>query len=184
MDVAATPLAGVFILKPKRFHDPRGYFSETYNRRRLEASGIDVVFVQDNISLSKPAFTLRGMHFQTQPFAQVKLVSVLVGKARDIVVDLRRSSPTFGQHCFVELSAKEGNQVYIPVGCAHGFLSLEPDTMLSYKVSNYYSPEHDAGIRFDDPMLRVDWGIDLESAVVSEKDQKLPLFDRHADYFP
>ena len=124
----------------------------------MPASHVD--FVQDNVSLSRPVGTLRGLHFQKEPFAQVKLVSVMQGAARDVVVDIRHSSPTFGRHFSVLLSAEEGNQIFIPAGFAHGFLTLEPDTMLSYKVSNYYSPEHDSGIRFDDPRLGIDWGFD------------------------
>jgi dTDP-4-dehydrorhamnose 3,5-epimerase len=184
MNVTPTPLAGVLVLKPTRFRDHRGFFSETYSKRRLAQAGLDVDFVQDNISVSTSAGTLRGLHFQKEPFAQVKLVSVAQGAARDVVVDLRRSSPTFGRHFSILLSAEEGNQVFVPIGCAHGFLTLKPDTMLSYKVSNYYSPEHDTGIRFDDPRLGIDWGFDQASIIRSEKDQLLPLFDPHAEYFP
>ena len=184
MDIIPTPLAGVLVLKPQRFRDHRGFFSETYSKRRLADAGLNVDFVQDNVSLSKSPGTLRGLHFQKEPFAQVKLVSVVLGAARDVVVDLRRSSPTFGRHFSILLSAEEGNQVFVPIGFAHGFLTLEPDTMLSYKVSNYYSPEHDFGIRFDDPRLGIDWGLDPTSIVTSDKDQRLPPFDPLADYFP
>ncbi len=113
----------------------------------------------------------------------MKLVSVVRGAARDVIVDLRRSSPTFGQSFSVLLSADEGNQIFVPVGFAHGFLTLEPDTVLSYKVSNYYSPEHDSGIRFDDPLLGIDWGCNPASLVVSDKDRLLPPFDPKAKYF-
>ena len=136
------------------------------------------------VSVSEPRGTLRGLHFQKEPFAQVKLVSVVQGAARDVVVDLRHSSPTFGRHFSILLSAEEGNQVFVPIGFAHGFLTLEPDTMLSYKVSNYYSPEHDFGIRFDDPRLGIDWGFDPASIITSEKDQLLPSFDPQTEYFP
>src|SRR5688572_18897720 len=139
MEVTTTPLSSVLVLKPKRFFDPRGFFSETYNQRRFEQAGVDVVFVQDNVSVSKPRGTLRGLHFQKEPFAQAKLVGVLAGSIRDVAVDLRRSSPTFGQHFSVLLSAEEGNQIFVPVGFAHAFLTLEPDTMIFYKVSNFYS---------------------------------------------
>src|SRR4029079_5021169 len=111
-------------------------------------AGIDTEFVQDNLSVSKPRGTLRGLHFQFEPFAQIKLVSVPKGVALDVVVDLRRSSPTFGQHFSIELSADEGNQLYVPAGFAHGFATREPDTHFVYKVSAYYSPKHDSGIRF------------------------------------
>lgn len=183
MEVTETSLPGVVILKPKRFQDLRGFFCEAYSKRRLAEAGIAVDFVQDNISMSKPRRTLRGLHFQTEPFAQVKLVSVVSGAARDVVVDIRQSSPTFTRHVSVLLSAEEGNQIFIPVGFAHGFLTLEPDTVLSYKVSAYYNAEHDSGIRFDDPSLGVDWGCDLSSIVTSEKDQRLPAFDPKARYF-
>lgn len=183
MHVATTPLPGVLVLKPKRFQDPRGFFSETYNKRRFDEANIEVDFVQDNLSLSKPSGTLRGLHFQREPFAQVKLVSVPKGAALDVVVDLRRSSPTFGQHFSIELTAEEGNQLYIPAGFAHGFLTLQPDTHFVYKVSAYYSPEQDTGIRFDDPVLGIDWGSAPEFIVTSDKDRQLPHFDPKAEYF-
>jgi len=183
MELTVAPLSGVLILKPRRFQDHRGYFSETYNRKDLAEIGVDIDFVQDNLSMSGPRGTLRGLHFQTEPYGQIKLVSVLKGAARDVVVDLRRSSPTFAQHFSTMLSGEEGNQILIPIGFAHGFLTLEPDTVLSYKVSNYYSPEHDAGIRFDDPLLAIDWGCDPASIVISERDRKLPPLDPKASYF-
>jgi dTDP-4-dehydrorhamnose 3,5-epimerase len=184
MEITTTPLSGVLVLRPKRFFDPRGFFSETYNQRRFEQAGVDVVFVQDNVSVSKPRGTLRGLHYQTEPFAQAKLVGVLAGSIRDVAVDLRRSSPTFGQYFSVRLSAEEGNQIFIPVGFAHAFLTLEPDTMIFYKVSSFYSPEHDAGIRYDDALLGIDWGTDRASVLTSDKDRQLPAFDPKADYFP
>src|SRR5262245_42624630 len=145
MEVILTPLPGLLILKPSRFEDPRGFFFEAYNKQRFAAAGIDVDFVQDSISFNRSRFILRGLHFQQEPFAQAKLVMVLSGAVRDVVVDLRRSSPRFGQHFAVTLSAGEGNQLFVPIGFAHGFLALEPDTVLTYKLSNYYSPEHDSG---------------------------------------
>ena len=184
MDVSQTPLRDALILKPKRFQDLRGFFCETYSKRRLAEAGITVEFVQDNISLSKPRGTLRGLHFQKEPCAQVKLVSVVRGAARDVIVDIRHSSPTFGQSFSVVLSADEGNLIFVPIGFAHGFLTLEPETVLSYKVSNYYSPEHDSGIRFDDPVLGIDWGCDPASIMMSRKDLLLPSFDPNAEYFP
>jgi dTDP-4-dehydrorhamnose 3,5-epimerase len=183
MEITTTPLSGVLVLRPKRFFDARGFFSETYNQRRFEQAGLDVVFVQDNVSVSKPRGTLRGLHYQKEPFAQAKLVGVLAGSIRDVAVDLRRSSPTFGQHFSVRLSAEEGNQIFVPVGFAHAFLTLEPDTMILYKVSNFYSPEHDAGIRFDDPLLGIDWGKDQASIVTSDKDRRLPPFNPETAYF-
>jgi len=183
MDVTPTPLAGVVVLKPKRFLDARGFFSETYNRRDLAEAGIEVDFVQDNLSMSRQLGTLRGLHFQREPQSQAKLVSVSKGAVRDVVVDLRLSSPTFAKHFSVVLTCDDGNQIFIPAGFAHGFLTLEPDTLLSYKVSQHYSAEYDSGIRFDDPFLGIDWGCDPASVVLSEKDQKLPLFDPAARYF-
>ncbi|MGH6824179.1 dTDP-4-dehydrorhamnose 3,5-epimerase [Methyloceanibacter sp.] len=184
MDITLTPLAGVLVLKPKRFRDNRGFFSETYSKRRLADAGINVDFVQDNLSVSKSPGILRGLHFQKEPFAQVKLVSVVQGAARDVVVDIRHSSPSFGRHFSIVLNAEEGNQVFVPIGFAHGFLALEPDTVLSYKVSNYYAPEHDSGIRFDDPRLGIDWGFDQASIITSDKDRLLPPFDPQTGYFP
>jgi dTDP-4-dehydrorhamnose 3,5-epimerase len=184
MDVTLTPLADVLILKPKRLQDNRGFFSETYSKRRLADAGLNVDFVQDNVSVSALPGTLRGLHFQKEPFAQVKLVSVMQGRVHDMVVDLRQSSPTFGRHFSILLSAEEGNQIFVPIGFAHGFLTLEPDTMLSYKVSNYYSPEHDSGIRFDDPRLGIDWGFNPASIITSDKDKRLPLFEPKTRYFP
>lgn len=184
MDVTLTPLADVLVLKPRRIRDNRGFFSETYSKRRLADAGLNVDFVQDNVSVSASPGTLRGLHFQKEPFAQVKLVSVMQGLARDVVVDLRQNSPTFGEHFSILLSAEEGNQIFVPIGFAHGFLTLEPETMLSYKVSNYYSPEHDSGIRFDDRRLDIDWGFDPALIITSDKDQRLPLFDPNTRYFP
>jgi dTDP-4-dehydrorhamnose 3,5-epimerase len=183
MDVTPTPLAGVLLLRPKRFLDARGFFSETYNRRDLAEAGIEVDFVQDNLSMSRQQGTLRGLHFQREPQAQAKLVGVSQGAVRDVVVDLRLSSPTFAQHFSVVLTGDEGNQIFVPSGFAHGFLTLEPNTLLSYKVSQHYATEYDSGIRFDDPFLAIDWGCDPSSLVLSEKDQTLPAFDPAAPYF-
>jgi dTDP-4-dehydrorhamnose 3,5-epimerase len=183
MHVIPTSFSGVFVLKPRRFEDWRGFFSESYNKKRLAEAGIAIDFVQDNLSLSEPVRTLRGLHFQREPFAQAKLVSVIQGAALDVVVDLRRSSPSFGQHIAIELSASEGNQLFIPVGFAHGFLTLEPNTLFVYKVSNYYSLEHYGGIRFDDAQIGIDWGCPPESIVTSDRDRDWPPFDPSTDYF-
>lgn len=183
METLPTPLPGALILKPKRFQDPRGFFCEAYSKRRLEQVGLCVDFIQDNLSYSKARFTLRGLHFQTPPCAQAKLVSVVKGAVRDVIVDLRRSSPTFGQHSAIELSAEAGNQLFVPIGFAHGFITLEPDTVFTYKVSNNYSPAHDTGICFDDAKLGIDWGANSSLVVTSEKDQTLPGFDPDKEYF-
>jgi dTDP-4-dehydrorhamnose 3,5-epimerase len=183
MEITTISLPGVLILKPKCFEDARGFFCESYNKRRLQEAGIDVEFIQDNVSLSKLRGTLRGLHFQTEPFAQAKFVSVIKGEILDVVVDLRRSSPTFSQHFSIKLSEAEGNQLFIPVGFAHGFLTLAPDTLFAYKVSEYYAPDHDTGIRFDDDVLSINWGEQPDLIVASDKDRQLPCFDPNAKYF-
>ena len=182
MKLVTTQFMGLLVLKPERLEDTRGYFCETYSERGLAEAGIPTRFVQDNISVSKSAGTLRGLHFQQQPLAQTKLVAVLKGAARDVVVDLRRNSHTFGQYFSVVLSEEEGNQLYVPVGFAHGFITLRPDTLFAYKVTSYYSAAHDTGIRFDDPALAIDWG--TVPSAVSDRDRALPNFDPKAEYFP
>jgi dTDP-4-dehydrorhamnose 3,5-epimerase len=174
MDVLETEIPEVKVLVPKRFGDSRGWFSETWNRRTLAQAGVDLEFVQDNHSLSVPAGTVRGLHFQTPPFAQDKLVRVLRGAILDVAVDLRRASPTFGRHVSVRLDASEGLQLLVPAGFAHGFVTIEPDTEVFYKVTNYYSPEHDRGLLWNDPDLGIDWGIDPERVLLSDKDRRQP----------
>ena len=171
-----TRIPDVKVLTPRKFEDVRGFFSETHNSQALAELGIDLKFVQDNDSLSVDRGTVRGLHFQIPPFAQDKLVRVVHGAIFDVAVDLRRSSPTYGQHVTVELSAKEWNQVLIPAGFAHGFCSLEPDTHIIYKVSNYYSPKHDRGLLWSDPTLDIKWPVSPEKAILSEKDKNQPLF--------
>lgn len=176
MDVEETALAGVKIVTPKRFGDLRGFFSETYNRRAFAAIGVDVEFVQDNQSLSAQTGTLRGMHFQSPPFAQAKLIRVTRGAVLDVALDLRRSSPTFGKHLAITLSAENWRQLLIPVGFAHGFCTLEPDTEVHYKVTAYYSPAHDLGVAWNDPDLCIEWPVTAERAVLSDKDRRQPAF--------
>jgi dTDP-4-dehydrorhamnose 3,5-epimerase len=183
MDIVTTPLPGLMILKPRRIEDGRGFFCESYHKQRLADAGIDACFVQDNVSLSKPEGTLRGLHFQKTPLEQAKLVGVVNGEVRDVAVDLRRGSKTFGRHFSIVLSEAEGNQLFIPAGFAHGFVTLKPDTLFAYKVSSYYSPGQEAGIRFDDPLLGIDWGRAADTLVVSERDRALPGFDPKAEYF-
>ena len=160
---------------PKRFEDARGWFSETYQRDRFKAAGIDSDFVQDNHSYSRPAFTLRGIHFQTPPHAQAKLVRCLRGRIWDMAVDLRAQSPTYGQWVAAELTAAAGEQLYVPAGFGHAFLTLEPDTEVAYKVDAVYAPESDAGIAWDDPDLAIPWPID-GAPELSDKDTKLSAF--------
>jgi dTDP-4-dehydrorhamnose 3,5-epimerase len=162
------------IIAPKRHVDHRGWFSESFHEERLRDIGIPCRFVQDNQSNSGRAGTLRGLHFQVPPAAQAKLVMVLRGKILDVAVDLRRGSPTYGKHVSVELSADCGRQVYIPTGFAHGFLTLQDDVLVTYKVSNHYAPAHDSGIRWNDPDIAVAWPTAEADVIVSDKDSHLP----------
>jgi dTDP-4-dehydrorhamnose 3,5-epimerase len=171
---APTTLAGVVIFTPRRHGDARGFFVETYNRATFRDNGIDLEFVQDNHSLSATTGTLRGLHFQLHPRAQAKLVRVIRGAILDVAVDIRHGSPTFGQHVAVELSAANGRQLLVPVGCAHGFVTLEPDTEVVYKVTDLYSPEHDRGLAFDDPALAIAWPLPPEGPTLSAKDRTHP----------
>ncbi len=176
MEIVELAIPDVKIVKPKKFGDHRGFFSETYNKSVLEQAGIDLDFVQDNHSLSAERGTIRGLHFQIPPFAQDKLVRVVKGAIFDVAVDLRRHSPTFGKHISATLSADDWNQILVPIGFAHGFCTLEPDTEVIYKVTNYYSPENDYGILWNDPELAIEWPINIEEAVLSDKDKRQPTF--------
>lgn len=160
---------------PRRFEDARGWFSETYQRDRYVAAGIDADFVQDNQSFSAPVDTLRGVHFQTPPHAQAKLVRCLRGRIWDVAVDLRAGSPTYGQSVAAELTAARGEQLYIPVGFGHAFLTLEADCEVAYKTSDFYAPDCDGGIRWDDPDLGINWPLTGEVPALSDKDVRLPL---------
>lgn len=162
------------MLFPVKHGDRRGFFSETYNRKALAALGIDINFVQDNHSLSAAKGTVRGLHFQTPPFAQDKLVRVVRGSVFDVAVDLRQGSPTYGRHVSAVLSAAAWNQILVPIGFAHGFMTLEPDTEVIYKVSDYYAPAHDNGLLWNDPALGIQWPLAENDALLSEKDRKLP----------
>lgn len=163
------------LITPRRFSDDRGWFSETYSARRLAEHGICNEFCQDNQSLTVAAGTLRGLHFQRPPHAQAKLVRCLAGSIFDVAVDIRRGSPSFGRWIGVELSAENGKQLLVPVGYAHGFLTLEPDCMVAYKVDDFYSAECDAGIIWNDPEIAVDWPLD-GTPQLSAKDATLPPF--------
>lgn len=183
LEVQPTAIPDVKILIPKRFSDHRGVFCETYNRQRFAEAGITAEFVQDNYSLSLAAGTVRGLHFQSEPFAQVKLVRVTRGRILDVVVDIRRSSPTYGKHLTLELSAEDGRQLLVPIGFAHGFCTLEPNTETQYKVSACYSAAHDHGLAFDDPALGIKWPVPLNQAILSEKDRKHPKLAELPSYF-
>jgi dTDP-4-dehydrorhamnose 3,5-epimerase len=177
MQVTNLEIAGVQLIVPRRFQDSRGVFSETYNAKTLLEIGITDIFVQDNVSLSTRAGTIRGLHFQLGNHAQSKLIRVSRGRILDVAVDLRRSSPTYGRHIAVDLSRENWAQLYLPIGMAHGFCTLEPDTEVVYKTSSFYAPEAEAGILWSDPKLGIRWPVKPEDAIVSEKDSLLPLFE-------
>jgi dTDP-4-dehydrorhamnose 3,5-epimerase len=184
MTIGSSVLANLpRVIASKRYVDARGWFSETFHEKRLCEAGIDCRFVQDNQSNSKRAGTLRGLHFQLPPAAQAKLVSVLKGRILDVAVDIRRDSPTFGKYVSVELSAETGRQLYVPVGFAHGFISLEGEVMVMYKVTNYYAPEHDKGIHWNDPDIAIPWPFKEADIITSEKDGRLPLLKDFASPF-
>lgn len=173
MDISPLEIPDVKILRPKKHGDARGFFSETWSRAALEAAGIGIDFVQDNQSLSAAKGTVRGLHFQTPPHAQAKLLRVIRGAVFDVAVDLRRGSPSYGRHASAVISAEAWNQILVPVGFAHGFMTLEPDTEVIYKVSGVYSPANDAGILWNDPDLGIAWPLDVEP-VLSDKDRVQP----------
>lgn len=183
VEVRSLEIPDVKIIQSKKHGDSRGFFSETYNKRELAAAGIDLDFVQDNQSLSSNAGTLRGLHYQGLPHAQNKLVRVLRGGVLDVAVDLRRSSPTFGRWVAAELSAERWNQILIPTGFAHGICTLEPYTELFYKVTDYYAPHADFGVRWDDPDLNIPWPFAADRMLVSERDKKLPYFKDVVHWF-
>ena len=175
VEIRRLALDGLLEIRPRRFADDRGFFSETWNAVAWRESGIEVDFVQDNHSLSRARGTLRGLHFQASPAAQAKLVRVTRGSAFDVAVDLRPTSPTYRQWAGVTLSAAEWNQLLIPEGFAHGFMTLEPDTEIQYKASAVYSPAHDRAIRFDDPAIDIAWPIPADDLILSDRDRAAPL---------
>jgi len=176
--IEQTELEGVVLLRPRRFEDARGFFSEVWNHRRFVEEVADVTFVQDNQSLSRHAGTIRGLHYQSPPHAQAKLVRCGRGRLLDVVVDVRRGSPTCGHWVARELTEEGGEQLFVPVGFLHGFVSLEPDTEILYKCSDYYAPDCDGAVRYDDPVLGIDWRTDLCRVVVSDKDAAAPALDQ------
>ena len=173
MTVTETRLPGVLVIEPRVFGDARGSFCETYHAERYRQAGVDAAFVQDNLSRSARG-TLRGLHFQAPPHAQAKLVSVLAGAVYDVAVDLRRGSPTFGQHVVVELSAENGRQMYVPVGFAHGFCVTSETALFAYKCSAFYAPDAEGSLRWDDPDLAIDWPV--HEPQLSDKDAAAPLW--------
>lgn len=179
LGVEKTKLDGVLILEPRRFHDERGFFCESWNENRLADLGLDLNFVQDNHSLSHDVGTVRGLHYQSPPHAQDKLVRCGRGRILDVAVDIRRDSPTFRQWVAVELSFDNGRQLLVPKGFAHGFATLEPMSEIIYKCTDFYAPECDRAIQFDDPDIGVEWGITREGALVSDKDRAAPPLKDH-----
>jgi dTDP-4-dehydrorhamnose 3,5-epimerase len=175
MEVIATSLPDVVEIVPVRHGDDRGWFSEVWNEKALAEAGVALDWVQDNEAMSAKVGTIRGLHFQLPPFAQDKLVRALRGRIVDVAVDIRQSSPTFGHHVAVELTAAKGNQLLVPKGFAHGYCTLEPDSVIAYKVSNYYAPESDRSLRWDDPALGINWPVDGTEASLSAKDLAAPL---------
>lgn len=174
VDVRPLGLDGVCEIVPRRHGDDRGFFSETYNAARLAEAGISLTFVQDNHSYSAAAGVLRGLHYQLPPRAQAKLVRVARGAVFDVAVDIRKGSPTFGRWVGVALSAQAWNQILVPAGFAHGFLTLEPDTEVIYKVTDYYAPDCDRSICYDDAAIGIDWPLDGLKVQLSDKDARAP----------
>ena len=174
MKVKKLEIDDVLLITPERFADERGFFSETFNRQSLYDFGIDREFVQDNHSLSTDKGVLRGLHFQLPPFAQDKLVRVTRGSIFDVAVDIRKNAPTYGRVVSATLSARNWKQIWVPKGFAHGFVTLEPETEVQYKVTAYYSAEHDRGIAWNDPALAIDWPVKTSEILLSDKDRKHP----------
>ena len=177
-------IEGLKLVTPKKFGDERGFFCETHNASTWKKAGLEYNFVQDNHSLSRDVGTVRGLHYQSPPYAQDKLVRVLRGRILDVAVDLRRSSPTFKKYVAVELSFENWKQLFIQIGFAHGFVTLEPDTEVFYKVTNFYSAMHDYGVSWDDPEINIDWPIKKSEAILSQKDQSLPPLAKVENLFP
>ena len=174
MEVFKTPIEGLLVIEPTVFRDARGYFVETYNEQRYREAGVDATFVQDNKSCSSFG-VVRGLHFPRPPYSQAKLVSCAEGRVLDVAVDLRKDSPTYGQHFAVELDAESQRQFYIPRGFAHGFSVLSERAVFTYKCDNLYHPEADGGILLIDPALNIDWQIPVDQMILSEKDKHHPL---------
>lgn len=182
MNVKTTAIDGLLIIEPRIFPDDRGYFYESYNQQKYVAAGITDTFVQDNQSFSQKG-ALRGLHGQADPFAQGKLVRVIQGRVLDVAVDIRKNSPTYGQHVTVELSGDNHVQFWVPPGFLHGFVTLEDDTIFTYKVTNVYDKASEIGVIWDDPTLNIDWGIDAGDAILSPKDLVLPSFNDFVNPF-
>jgi dTDP-4-dehydrorhamnose 3,5-epimerase len=183
MQLIETEIPAVKVLVPKKFGDHRGFFSEVYSDTLLAGLGVEARFVQDNHSLSAEKGVVRGLHYQLPPMAQDKLIRVVRGAIIDVAVDIRRGSPTFGRHVACLLSAENWKQMFVPAGFAHGFATLEPNTEVLYKVTNYYSPSHERGIRWNDPKLGINWHVPETDAVLSERDRKHPMLAEMSDLY-
>ena len=177
-----THIPGLIVFEPKIWGDERGYFYESYNQTAFRAAGINPTFVQDNQARSTFG-VLRGLHYQIGEYAQAKLVRVIEGEVLDVVVDIREGSPTYGQTYCIRLSAENKMQLYVPRGFAHGYVVLSETAEFFYKCDNFYSKSHEGGIAFDDPMLKIDWEIDLTKASLSDKDKVNPKFGEHVKYY-
>ncbi len=175
MNVTTTAIEGLVIIEPRIFKDDRGYFYESYSKQKFEDAGIHADFIQDNQSFSQKG-TLRGLHGQANPYAQGKLVRVIQGRVLDVAVDIRKNSPTYGQHITVELSGDNHKQFWVPPGFLHGFVTLEDNTIFTYKVTNYYNKESEIGVIWNDPALAIGWGINETEVLLSPKDELLPSF--------
>jgi dTDP-4-dehydrorhamnose 3,5-epimerase len=182
MGFVPTELDGVLIYEPKVFKDDRGYFFESYNQKTFDESGLKFNFVQDNQSVSTCG-VLRGLHYQLAPHAQTKLLRVIDGSILDVVVDIRKGSRTYKRWLSLELSGENNKQVFMPKGFAHGFIVLSKEAVVAYKCDSFYNKESEAGIRFNDPELNINWGMDTKDIIVSEKDSKLPFFKEAINNF-
>lgn len=182
MATIKTDIEGVLIIEPRVFGDERGYFFESFNEERFRAvTGLDIRFVQDNESKSRKG-VLRGLHFQREPYAQAKLVRVVRGKVLDVAVDIRKGSPTLGKYVAVELSGDNHRQLFIPKGFAHGYVVLEDDTIFQYKCDEFYHPEAEGGIAWNDPEIGIDWGVAENEVILSEKDKNRPTLNEICEF--
>lgn len=178
MPFHSTDFSGLMVFEPRVFKDDRGYFFESYQRKTFAEAGITTDFIQDNEAKSTFGI-LRGLHYQVPPYAQAKLVRVVQGEVLDVVVDIRKNSPTYGKHYSIILSAENKKQLFIPRGFAHGYAVLSEEAIFCYKCDNYYSKAHEGGLRYNDPALNIDWKIDLEKAILSERDETWPDLGNH-----
>jgi dTDP-4-dehydrorhamnose 3,5-epimerase len=183
LEIERLSIPDVLVIEPKRHRDARGFFSETYKRRELAAAGFDLDFVQDNHATSVASGTIRGLHFQIPPFAQAKLVRVTRGAIFDVALDIRKGSPSYGQHVSTIISAENWRQVLVPAGFAHGYCSVDRDTEVIYKVTDYYVPDHERGVLWNDAALGIDWPVPDAEAIVSAKDGEHPVLGDLPDYF-